>query len=61
MGMAPTMTSAGGSAMRHRALRPPFTPLVEAGVFRGGRVPRGWQVGCGVDRAYRALDPDAAA
>ena len=53
--------SAGRTAMRHRALRPLLTPLLEAGVFRGGRVPGGWQVACGVDRAGRAIDPAAAA
>ena len=53
--------SAGRTAMRHRALRPLLTPLLEAGVFRGGRVPKGWQVACGVDRAGRAIDPAAAA
>jgi hypothetical protein len=53
--------SAGRTAMRHRALRPLLTPLLEAGVFRGGRVPRGWQIACGVDRAGRAIDPVAAA
>ena len=31
------------------------------GVFRGGRVPKGWQLACGVDRAGRAIDPAAAA
>ena len=53
--------SAGRTAMRHRALRPLLTPLLEAGVFRGGRVPRGWRIACGVDRAGRAIDPAAAA
>jgi hypothetical protein len=53
--------SAGRTAMRHRALRPLLTPLLEAGVFRGGRVPKGWQIACGVDRAGRAIDPAAAA
>ena len=53
--------SAGRTAMRHRALRPLLTPLLETGVFRGGRVPKGWQIACGVDRAGRALDPAAAA
>jgi hypothetical protein len=52
--------SVGRTAMRHRALRPLLTPLLEAGVFRGGRVPKGWQIACGVDRAGRALDPPAA-
>jgi hypothetical protein len=53
--------SAGRTAMRHRALRPLLTPLLEAGVFRGGRVPKGWQVACGVDRAGNPIDPAAAA
>jgi hypothetical protein len=53
--------SAGRTAMRHRALRPLLTPLLEAGVFRGGRVPKGWQLACGVDRAGRDIDPAAAA
>jgi P-aminobenzoate N-oxygenase AurF len=53
--------SAGRTAMRHRALRPLLTPLLEAGVFRGGRVPRGWQIACGVDRAGRPVDPAPAA
>ena len=53
--------SAGRTAMRHRALRPLLTPLVEAGVFRGGRIPKGWQVACGVDRAGRDIAPAAAA
>ena len=35
--------SAGRTAMRHRALRPLLTPLLEADVFRGGRVPKGWR------------------
>jgi hypothetical protein len=49
------------TAMRHRALRPLLIPLLEAGVFWCGRVPKGWQVACGVDRAGRAIDPAAAA
>jgi hypothetical protein len=53
--------SAGRTALRHRALRPLLTPLLEAGAFVGGRVPRGWQIACGVDRAGRAIDPVAAA
>lgn len=52
--------SAGRTALRHRALRPLLTPLLEAGVFPGGRVPKGWQLACGVDRLGRALDPVAA-
>jgi hypothetical protein len=42
--------SPGRTALRHRALRPLLTPLLEADVFRAGRVPRGWQRACGVDR-----------
>jgi hypothetical protein len=53
--------SAGRTALRHRALRPLLTPLLEAGVFRGGRVPRGWQIACGVDRSGRDIAPVAAA
>jgi P-aminobenzoate N-oxygenase AurF len=52
--------SAGRTAMRHRALRPLLTPLLEAGVFRGGRVPKGWRIACGVDRVGAASDPVAA-
>jgi hypothetical protein len=53
--------SEGRTALRHRALRPLLTPLLEAGVFRGGRVPNGWRVACGVDRAGRDIAPAAAA
>src|SRR5580698_7619470 len=53
--------SPGRTALRHRALRPLLTPLLEANVFRGGRVPKGWQITCGVDRAGRPLDPAVAA
>jgi hypothetical protein len=53
--------SAGRTVLRHRALRPLLTPLLEAGAFVGGRVPRVWQIACGVDRAGRAIDPAAAA
>jgi hypothetical protein len=45
--------SAGRTALRHRALRPLLTPLLEAGAFVGGRVPRNWRIACGVDRAGR--------
>ena len=51
--------SAGRTALRHQALRPLLTPLLEAGAFVGGRVPRGWRIACGVDRAGRAIDPAA--
>ena len=53
--------SAGRTALRHRALRPLLTPLLEAGVFVDGRVPKGWQRACGVDRPGRAIAPAAAA
>jgi hypothetical protein len=52
--------SAGRTALRHRALRPLLTPLLEAGVFRGGDIPRGWQLACGVDRHGRDLTPEQA-
>jgi len=45
--------SKGRTALRHRALRPLLTPLLDAGVFVGGRIPKGWQRACGVDRAGR--------
>ena len=41
--------SAGRAALRHRALRPLLTTLLDAGAFWGGRVPKGWQRACGVD------------
>jgi hypothetical protein len=53
--------SPGRTALRHRALRPLLTPLLEANVFRGGRVPKGWQRACGVDRHGRDLAAVAAA
>jgi len=53
--------SVGRTAMRHRALRPLLTPLLDAGVFRGGRVPKGWRLAAGVDRRGRALDAAEAA
>jgi hypothetical protein len=51
----------GRTAMRHRALRPLLNPLLDADVFRGGRVPRGWQRAAGVDRHGRDLASAAAA
>jgi hypothetical protein len=53
--------SPGRTALRHRALRPLLTPLLEANVFRGGRVPKGWQRACGVDRHGRDLAAVVAA
>jgi hypothetical protein len=52
--------SPGRTALRHRALRPLLTPLLEANVFRGGIVPKGWMRACGVDRRGRDLTPAAA-
>ena len=52
--------SAGRTAMRHRALRPLLTPLLEAGVFRGGLIPKPWQRACGVDRRGRDVEAAAA-
>ncbi len=53
--------SPGRTALRHRALRPLFNALMEATVFRGGRVPKGWQRACGVDRLGNDVVPVAAA
>jgi hypothetical protein len=47
--------SAGRTALRHRALRPLLGSLTEAGAFRRGRVPRGWQMATGVDRRGREV------
>jgi hypothetical protein len=52
--------SPGRTAMRHRALRPLLTPLLDADVFRGGIVPKGWQRAAGVDRHGRDRTPAAA-
>jgi hypothetical protein len=51
--------SAGRTSLRHRALRPLLTTLLDSDVFRRGRVPRGWQIACGVDRTGRDLLPPA--
>jgi hypothetical protein len=53
--------SPGRTVMRHRALRPLLTPLLEADVFRGGIVPKGWKRAAGVDRRGRDRTPVAAA
>jgi hypothetical protein len=45
--------SAGRTALRHRALRPLLNQLLDAGVFRGSRVPSGWRRAAGVDRHGR--------
>ncbi|HUC05551.1 MAG TPA: diiron oxygenase [Acidimicrobiales bacterium] len=52
--------SAGRTAMRHRALKPLLAPLLDAKVFRGGRIPKGWQRAAGVDRHGRELATPAA-
>jgi hypothetical protein len=52
--------SAGRTALRHQALRPLLTQLVEAGVFRAGRIPPGWRRASGVDRHGNDLAPAAA-
>jgi hypothetical protein len=36
-------------AFKHQALRSVLRALIEAGVLRRGRIPRGWQRVCGVD------------
>jgi hypothetical protein len=38
-------------ALRHEACRGVLRALLDAGVFRAGRIPRGWRRLCGVDRA----------
>jgi hypothetical protein len=53
--------SAGRTALRHRALLPLLNQLLDAGVFRGNRIPKGWQHAAGVDRKGRDLTPAAAA
>jgi hypothetical protein len=53
--------SADRTALRHRALRPLLTPLLDAGAFVGGRVPRGWRQAAGVDRHGRDITAGAGA
>ncbi len=54
--------SAGRTALRHRALRPLFNVVVEAGVFGRGRIPWGWRRAAGVDsRGRDRAAPDLAA
>ena len=43
-------------ALRHQATRPILRALLDAGVMRPGRVSRGWQQLCGVDRRGRPVD-----
>jgi hypothetical protein len=49
------------TALRHRALRPLLTTLVDVGAFVGGRIPKGWQRACGVDRRGNDRAPVEAA
>jgi len=42
-------------ALRHEATRPILRACIDAGVFRPGSVPRGWQRLCGVDRHAEPL------
>jgi hypothetical protein len=53
--------SEGRTALRHRALRPLLTPLLDAKAFRGGRVPKGWRIACGVDRRGNDISATATA
>jgi hypothetical protein len=43
-------------ALRHEATRPVLEALLDAGVYRPGRIPRGWRSLCGVD-AHGRPDP----
>ena len=40
----------GRTALRHRALKPLLDTLLDAGVFAGNRIPKGWRLAAGVDR-----------
>jgi hypothetical protein len=37
-------------ALRHQALRPLLTALLDANAFRPGSIPKAWQDLCGVDK-----------
>jgi len=47
-------------ALRHAATRNILRTLLDAGVFRPGRVPRGWRKLCGVDRHGEPIPGDVA-
>ncbi|HEX6311542.1 MAG TPA: diiron oxygenase [Acidimicrobiia bacterium] len=47
-------------AVRHRATRNILHALLDAGVLRAGRVPRGWRRLCGVDRDGNDVPGDVA-
>ena len=48
-------------ALRMQATRPVLSALIDAGSIRRGRVPRPWQMLCGVDRNGEPLDGDRCA
>jgi hypothetical protein len=43
-------------SLKHRALRPLVSALVDAGALRAGRIPKGWQKVSGVDAQGRSDD-----
>lgn len=52
--------SPGRTSLRHRALRPLLAQMLEGGALRPGRIPKGWQRACGVDRLGRRHDVPGA-
>ncbi len=44
-------------ALKHEAIRPVLGALLDAGVLTRGRIPRGWQKVCHVDRRGEPLPP----
>jgi hypothetical protein len=51
--------SPGRIALRHAGTRPILDALLATGVLQAGRVPRGWQELCGVDRHGKVRPGDA--
>ena len=45
-------------AIRHRATRSILHTVLDAGVLRPGRIPRGWRRLCGVDRSGSPVGVD---
>jgi len=45
-------------ALRHEGTRPVLRALLDAGVLKPGRIPRGWRTLCGVDRHGNQVGPD---
>lgn len=45
-------------ALRHEGTRPVLRALLDAGVLRAGRIPRGWRTLCGVDRHGTPIGPE---